>query len=202
MRHAALSALNQSDDTKLLKKSEKKTSGKTNVALIGFMGAGKSSVGRVLAKKLGKTFEDVDKRIERKAGKSVARIFAEDGEPAFREMEKAVTAEAGRKTGQIIACGGGVVLNKSNTDALKENAVIVYLKVSEVAVRKRVSSAKGKRPLLAGEKGLGAIAEMLAERRPLYEQTADITVDTSRLGIEAAADKIIERLGEYEPLRF
>jgi shikimate kinase len=202
MRQAALPALNSSENIRPLKKSGKTAEVKTGVALIGFMGAGKSSVGRVLAKKLEKSFVDIDKRIEKKAGKSVARIFAEDGEPAFRELEKAVTAGVARKTGQVIACGGGVVLDKTNMDALKQNAVIVYLKTSEGTIRKRVSSAKGKRPLLTGEKGIGAIAEMMALRRPFYEQGADITLDTSRLSIEATADKIIERLGEYEPFRF
>jgi len=202
MRQAALDALNPVEDEKHTKKAREPAEAKTSVALIGFMGAGKSSVGWALAKKLEKTFVDVDKRIEKKAGKAVVRIFAEDGEPAFREMEKAVTAEVARKAGQVIACGGGVVLNKSNTDALKKNAVLIYLMASEGAIRKRISSSRGKRPLLAGEKGDEAIEGILAERRPLYEQAADITLDTSRLGIEAAASEIVKRLGEYEPFRF
>ena len=94
------------------------------------------------------------------------------------------------------------MLNRSNTDALKKTAVLVYLKASEEAIRKRVSSSKGKRPLLAGKNGLETIEEMMAARRPLYEEAADITLDTSKLGIEAAADKIIEILGEYEGFRF
>lgn len=198
MRRAALSALSRNEDTKLLKKSGKTIPAKTSVALIGFMGAGKSSVGRALAKKLGKTFVDVDKRIEKKAGKSVVLIFAEDGETSFRKMEKAATAEVARKAGQVIACGGGVVLNKSNIDALKTNAVLIYLKASEAVIHKRVSSGRNKRPLLAGQKGLDTVTDMMAARRPLYEQAADITLDTSRLSIEAAANEIIERLGEYE----
>ncbi|RJO60596.1 MAG: shikimate dehydrogenase [Dehalococcoidia bacterium] len=201
MRQAALVALTQGKDGKHSKKAKEPAKVKTSVALIGFMGAGKSSVGRALARKLKKTFVDVDKLIEKKAGKSIAHIFKEDGEPAFRELERVVTAEVARQAGQVIACGGGVVLNKSNTDALRKTAVLVYLKASEGAVRKRVSSAKGKRPLLANIKGAKSIEVLMAQRRPLYEQASDITLDTSRLGIEDAADKIIERLGEYEGFR-
>ena len=202
MREALLAVLNRSENGKPIKKTGKSPQGKTSVALIGFMGSGKSSIGRALAKKLGKPFVDVDRCIEKKAGKSIARIFADSGEPAFRELERVITAEVARQAGQVIACGGGVVLNKSNTDVLRKNAVLVYLKASEEAVRKRVSPARGKRPLLANTNGAKPIEVLMAERRPLYEQAADITLDTSKLGIEAAACEIIERLGEYEGFRF
>jgi shikimate kinase len=202
MRQAALAVLNRSEDGKPIKKTGKLSPGKTSVALIGFMGAGKSSIGRALAKKLGKPFVDVDKCIEKKTGKSIARIFADSGEPAFRELERVITAGVARQAGQVIACCGGVVLNKSNTDVLRKNAVLVYLKASEEAVRKRVSPARGKRPLLANTKGAKPIEVLMAERRPLYEQAADITLDTSKLGIEASACEIIARLGEYEGFRF
>jgi len=202
MRKAALAALNPAEDYTRPKKTVEKANGKTSVALIGFMGAGKSSIGRALAKKLGKPFVDIDKCIEKKAGKSIARIFADSGEPAFRELERVITAEVARQAEQVIACGGGVVLNRSNTDVLRKNAVLVYLKASEEAVRKRVSPTRGKRPLLANTKGAKPIEVLMAARCPLYEQAADITLDTSKLGIEAAACAIIARLGEYEGFRF
>jgi shikimate kinase len=202
MREATLAVLNRSEDGKPIKKTGKPPTGKTSVALIGFMGAGKSSIGRALAKKLGKPFVDVDKCIEKKAGKSIAHIFADSGEPAFRELERVITAEVARQAGQVIACGGGVVLNRSNTEALKKNAVLIYLKASEEAIRKRVSPARGKRPLLANGASTESIEILMSARRPLYERAADITLDTSKLGIEAAACEIIERLGEYEGFRF
>lgn len=202
MREAALTALNRDKNGKHTRKTKEPSVAKTNVALIGFMGAGKSSIGRALARKLGKNFVDVDKLIEKRAGKSIAHIFKEDGEPAFRELERCATAEAARQTGQVIACGGGVVLNRSNTEALKKNAVLIYLKASEEAVHRRVSASKGKRPLLAGKNGLKTIEEMMTVRRPLYEGSADIMLDTSKLGIEAAVDEIIKKLGEYEGFRF
>ena len=200
MRQAALAALNP-ESIAPLKSRATKTTAKTSVALIGFMGAGKSSVGRVLAKKTGKTFVDIDRRIEKKAGKTVARIFQEEGEPAFRAMEKAATETACGESGRVIACGGGVVLDRANVDNLKKKAVVVYLKTDGAVIKKRVASGKGKRPLLA-EKGTGAVEALMAVRRPLYEKAADITLDTSRLGIEDAADRIIQILGEYEGFCF
>jgi shikimate dehydrogenase len=201
MRQAALSSLNPVNNNKLGKAKKQAKDIKTSIALIGFMGAGKSSTGRALARKTGKTFVDIDQRIEKRAGKSIARIFTEEGEPAFREMEREVTAEAARKGGQVIACGGGVVLNKTNITALKKNAVMIYLDVSVEAVGKRVASSRVKRPLLANSNSSETIDRLMQSRRPLYEQAADITLDASDLSIEAAADKIIERLGEYEGFR-
>jgi len=202
MRQAALTALNPEKSTKPGARGKQPPAPKTSVALIGFMGSGKSSIGRALAKKMGKAFVDTDKRIELKAGRSIARIFREDGEPAFREMEKAVTAVVCQGTGQVIACGGGVVLDRSNVGNLKKNAVVVYLKASGGEIKKRVASQRGKRPLLAGERGMDAIDTLLVVRQPLYEQAADITIEASKPGIKAAAEEIIERLGEYEGFRF
>jgi shikimate dehydrogenase len=202
MRQAALEALVPAKKSKSRAKTKKLGEVKTSVALIGFMGSGKSSIGHVLAKKLGKTFVDIDEQIEKKSGKPVAHIFREDGEPAFREMEKAVTAGVSRVAGQVIACGGGVVLDRSNVDNLKNNAVVVYLKTSGSEIKKRIASRRGQRPLLAGEGGLDAVDTLMAVREPLYERAADITIEASKLGIEAAADEIVERLGEYEGFCF
>jgi shikimate dehydrogenase len=143
MRNAALAALGAGNTAK------PGAGGKTSVALIGFMGAGKSSVGRVLSKKLNKTLVDIDRRIVKKAGKSIERIFSEDGEPAFRDIERETTAEASRRGGQIIACGGGVVLNEANITELKKKAVVIYLDASREAIGRRVAASKIERPLLA-----------------------------------------------------
>ncbi|MDD5039459.1 MAG: shikimate kinase, partial [Dehalococcoidales bacterium] len=120
---------------------------KTNIALIGFMGTGKTAVGQLLAKKLKMKFIEMDWLIAQKAGKSIPDIFR-DGEIAFREREIEVTKEIAGEKNSVIACGGGIVLNKINIDRLKEGAIIVYLTASPRVILKRTSSEQGKRPLL------------------------------------------------------
>ncbi len=198
MRAAAISAMRPGAPGTSGKTVETGKTQRTNVALIGFMGAGKSSIGKALARKMEKPFTDLDTLVETRAGKSVARIFKEDGEPVFRDLEKTATADIAGKSGQVIACGGGVLLDPSNISALKKSSVLVYLRASNSAILKRVSSSPI-RPLLADGKD---IATLITARKPFYEQSADITIDTTRLSIECAADSILERLGEYESFRF
>ena len=173
---------------------------KTNIALIGFMGTGKTAVGTVLAEKLGKEFVELDSLIERKAGKTIPEIFEQDGEIAFRELEIEVTKEATRKKNAVIACGGGVVLNKINIDRLGQGATIVYLTASPGAILKRVLKEGEKRPLLNTETKTKKIQELLNLRKPFYERAADITVNTSKLSIDSVAEQIVEKLGEDESL--
>ncbi len=116
---------------------------KTNIALIGFMGTGKTAVGRVLAKKLGRKFLELDSLIEQKAGKSIPEIFQQDGEIAFRELEIEVTKKVAGQQNAVIACGGGVVLNQINIDRLRAEGRVVYLTASPRAILKRVASEKG-----------------------------------------------------------
>lgn len=171
---------------------------KTNIALIGFMGAGKTAVAKILAKNLGKELVELDSLIKLKAGKSIPDIFRQDGEIAFRELEIEVTRKVAEGNNQIIACGGGIVLNKINIDRLKEKAVVVYLIASPEIIQRRVGANNTTRPLLAkGDKAL-TIREMLKFRQPFYERAADISIDTSGLGITATAETIINRLKEHE----
>ena len=175
---------------------------KTNVALIGFMGAGKTAVGRLLAEKLNKKLVELDSLIEHKAGKSIADIFQEDGEIAFRQLEIEVTKEVAGNKNQVIACGGGIVLNKINIDRLKDEAVVVYLTASPEIIQERVSIDEGIRPLLKKSNKALTIRELLEFRQPFYERAADIKIDTSELDIEAVAQQIIARLKEYEGNNF
>jgi shikimate kinase len=171
---------------------------RTNIALIGFMGTGKSAVGRVLAEKLGREFVEMDQLIEEMAGKSIPEIFEQDGEIAFRELEIEVTKKVARGSRQVIACGGGMVLNKINVDRLRETSRIVYLKASLRKILKRTSADVNERPLLDVPDPAQRIRELLDFRKPFYERSVDIMINTSRLGIDKIADLIISRLKEDE----
>ena len=171
---------------------------KTNIALIGFMGVGKTAVARRLAEKVGKRLVELDSLIEQRAGKSTARIFQEDGETAFRELEIDITREVAAGKNQVIACGGGIVLNQINIDRLKKDAVVVYLTASPGVILQRVSADSSVRPLLEKGNKENAIKELLEFRQPFYERAADMKIDTSGLDIEAVVERVIAGLKEYE----
>jgi shikimate kinase len=174
---------------------------KTSIALIGFMGTGKTAVGKVLAKKLGREFIELDYLIEQKAGKSIPEIFQQDGEIGFRELEIEAAKEVANKKNAVIACGGGVVLNKINIDRLRKECIIVYLTASPGIILKRTSDEKNERPLLAVSDRASQIKELLRFRQPFYERAADIKIDTSKLSTESVAERILERLRESESYR-
>ncbi len=173
---------------------------KTNIALIGFMGTGKTAIGRALAGKLNKTFVELDSLIEQKAGKSIPEIFQQDGEIAFRELEIAVTKDVSSEENLVIACGGGIVLNKINIDRLRKEGVIVYLTASPRVILKRVLGGGGGRPLLEVASPALTIRELLRFRKPFYERAADIKIDTSRLDINSVTEQIINKMEEHERL--
>jgi shikimate kinase len=174
---------------------------KTSIALIGFMGTGKTAVGRRLAQKLGKEFIELDALIEKKAGKSIPEIFRQEGEIGFRELEIEVTREVAGRKNAVIACGGGVILNTINIDRLRQECVIVCLTASPAVILKRTSGDKDERPLLAVADRLRQIRELLKFRQPFYERSADITVNTSRLKVDTVVGRIIDKLPEYESFR-
>lgn len=171
---------------------------KTNIALIGFMGAGKSTIAELLALKLGKQAVELDKLIELKAGKSITNIFKDDGEDAFRRLEIELTEEIAAGDNRVISCGGGIVLNSINIDRLKEKGVVVYLQASSEVLHKRIVGKDIERPLLKEDNSLRAIGEMMQTRQPLYERAADIVIDTSDIDSRATVELIIERLKDYE----
>ncbi|MBW1711156.1 MAG: shikimate kinase [Deltaproteobacteria bacterium] len=165
---------------------------KSSIALIGFMGVGKTVVGKVLAKKLSKEFVELDSLIERKAGKPIPEIFEQDGEAAFRELEIEVAKEVSQNKNQVIACGGGIVLNKINIDRLRKDSVIVYLTASPSVILKRVSNG-GERPVLKIN-NLPTIQGLLRFRKPFYERAADFKVNTSRASINSVVGQIIDKV--------
>ena len=164
-----------------------------NVVLIGFMGTGKTSVGRLLAGRLGCAFHDLDKKIEEQHGMSIPAMFAEHGEPYFRAREKeAVRAAAGR-TNLVIATGGGTVKDPENVALLRQNGILVALTADVDTILQRTAS-RGARPVLdqadAGDRR-AAVVRLLEERRALYED-ADITVDTSGRSPLEVAEYIVQ----------
>ena len=171
---------------------------KNSIALIGFMGTGKTAVGKILARKMELNFIELDALIEMKVKMTIPRIFEQGGEIAFRELEIEVTKDLVRVERSVIACGGGFVLNRINVDRLRQSSVIIYLTASPSVTLKRVSRQAGQRPLLDVTDPLSTIREMIKKRKPYYEQAADITVNTSRLSTEAVANIIIEKLKEDE----
>jgi len=172
---------------------------KSNIALIGFMGTGKTAVGQVLAKKLNREFVELDSLIEQQAGKTIAEIFEQDGEVAFRELEISVTKEISKRKNQIIACGGGIVLNKINIDRLSRDSMIVYLHASPGEIMKRVADSDV-RPLLRVTELTLTIRELLRFRKPFYERAADFKVNTSRANISSVTGQIIDKVRQDENL--
>src|SRR5438105_1675476 len=153
-------------------------------SLIGFMATGKTSVGRIVASRLGRPFVDTDALIEAEAGRSVPRIFAEDGEAAFRRLEAQAVARAAGPGGSVIATGGGVVLSRKNMDRLRQHGLIVALRADPQAILARVGRA-GDRPLL-GDDPEGRVHRLLEERSEFYRE-ADVVVETSALSLDAVA---------------
>ena len=167
---------------------------KTSIALIGFMGTGKTVVGKVLAERLGKEFLELDALIEQKAGKTIPEIFQQEGEVAFRELEIEATEEVSQRKNVVIACGGGIVLNKINIDRLKKESLIVYLTALPRVILKRTASDENERPLLKADNRALAVNELLRFRKPFYERAADITIDTSKLDIDLVVGQIIAKV--------
>ena len=162
-----------------------------NLVLVGFMGTGKSAIGRRVATLARAPFLEMDAELERRAGKSITRIFAEDGEPAFRDLEAQLAEEWGRKQGAVISCGGGVVLREANLRALEANGLLVCLTARPEVILARTARA-AKRPLLAGENPEQKIRDLLAARAPLYAKIS-VQIDTSDLGPEELAAQVLAR---------
>jgi len=175
---------------------------KNNIALIGFMGAGKSAVGRALAAAAGMDFIDLDTAIEERAGRSISQIFAGEGEPTFRRIEAAITGDAAGSENTVIACGGGVVLDQANIEALRRNAVIIYLSAEPSIMLRRVLNSREKRPLLQIIDPATAMDDLLKYRKPLYEAAADRIVNTSDLDIEGVVQNILAEMRKNESHSF
>lgn len=165
----------------------------TRVVLVGFMGAGKTTVGRALARLIGWDFVDLDEAIEERVGRKVAAIFDEDGEEAFRALERAAASEAARRERLVVAAGGGAFVDPRTRALLREGASVVWLTCAPDALRARIPE-DGNRPLARNRATIGAL---LTEREPFY-RLADLAVDTTSGGPRDAARKVASALGLAE----
>lgn len=159
-----------------------------NIYLVGFMGTGKTTVGRLLAKKQGLNFVDLDELIELKEQRRIADIFAKDGEPVFRKIEKKILKQVSTQKRFVVACGGGIVLDKDNIKLMKKTGTLICLSANCNTILKRVASS-AHRPILNVEKPKERIELLLKMRAPYYAQ-ADKTIDTSDLSIKQVVNKI------------
>jgi len=160
-----------------------------NIVLVGFMGTGKTAVGRRLAGRLGMEFIDTDDLVEEVTGMSISQLFKRYGEVRFRSEEELAVARAAAQKGVVIATGGGAVLSEESCRRLKENGVMVWLKADPDEIHARVKR-KGDRPLLSLDNSVEHIKELLAERMPYYRQ-ADFTVETSGKELDHIVDEVV-----------
>lgn len=167
--------------------------GDANLVLVGFMGTGKTSTGRVLAERLGRAFVDMDQRIEEREGRTIPDIFAQSGEPYFRALERALVQELAAQRNLVIAPGGGIVLNPDNVRDFAATGHVICLRASPEWILQRVG-ADANRPLLQTEDKLGRIRELLARRQALYD-AIPAQVDTDGLTPAQVADRILARWG-------
>ncbi|MCS7202943.1 MAG: shikimate kinase [Thermodesulfovibrio sp.] len=167
-----------------------------NIVLVGFMGTGKTTVGKVVAKKIGYDFVDVDEVIEKLTGMTIPDIFAQFGEARFRDIETEVIKLITKKTKQVIATGGGAVLREENIQALRRNGIIFCLEASEEIIFERVKNSNY-RPLLKVEKPIERIRELLSQRKPRYS-LSDFIINTDKLTVEEVAEKIINEFERLE----
>ncbi len=166
------------------------------VVLVGFMGSGKSSVGRELARRFCAPFVDVDERIESAAGSSIRDLFAREGEPAFREREKAALRGALSVKGCVIATGGGAFSDAENRALLRTYAPVVYLEAAVETLLERLAGDLG-RPLLRGGDREELVRELLSRRIPGY-RTADVTVRTDGRTVEEVAGQVADWIDRTE----
>jgi shikimate kinase len=164
-----------------------------NVFIIGMMGAGKSTVGRLLARRLRRRFVDSDREIELRCGVRIATIFEIEGEEGFRTREVQAIEQLTAEQGIVLATGGGAVLREENRRRLAEGGTVIYLHAKPEDLFERVRHDKS-RPLLDTADPLARLRELYVQRDPLYRSIADLIVDTGTQSVQALTHKLIERL--------
>lgn len=164
-----------------------------NIALIGFMGCGKSTISGCLNKMYGMEVVEMDQMIVEREGMPVSEIFKVQGEPYFRDLETNLLIEMQSKSNVVISCGGGVPMREQNVAEIKKNGRIVLLTASPETILERVKDNHD-RPLLEGNKNVNYIAELMEKRREKYEAAADITIETDKKTAQDICKELIEKL--------
>jgi shikimate kinase len=163
---------------------------KATIAIIGFMGSGKSTVGALSASRLGMDFIDLDEAISEDAGKSIKQIFASEGEEGFRERETRSLQDQLCNGGKVISCGGGIVLREENVELLRGNCLVFLLRISEEKAVERLAENAGGRPLLQDGERETNIRRLMTERAQKYMRAAHIVIEVDDKSPEELAEEI------------
>lgn len=169
------------------------------ITIVGYRGTGKTTVGALLAQRLGWDFVDTDPEVERRAGKSIASIFAEEGEPYFRTLESSVLGEQLDRGQVVVSTGGGAILRDANRETMRQAGPVVWLTADVDVIAERISldpSSQSRRPSLSGTDPVSEIQEVLNRRLPLYDDAAGITVVTNHRTPASIVDEILVHLPE------
>jgi len=168
-----------------------------NLVFVGMMGSGKTTVGRALARHLGKTFVDSDEEIQKRTGVNIPYIFDVEGESGFRLRESAALDDLVKRDNMVLATGGGVVLAEQNRTLLKQSGIVVYLRANVQDLWHRTRHDRN-RPLLQTKDPYGKLMELFQQRDPLYRQVADIVIQS---GKQSAHNLMLQLVGEIDAYR-
>ncbi len=157
-----------------------------NLVLLGMMGAGKSTVAKIVADRLGRPHIDTDAEVERRAGRPIAAIFEQDSEAVFRRLEKLAVTQVACHSNQVVSLGGGAVLDDACLEALRSSGVLIELRAPAETLAARLVSQAPNRPLLAGPDLPARVGELMELRAPRYEEAADHSVDASGAPVAVA----------------
>lgn len=166
-----------------------------NIVIVGMMGSGKSTIGRLLATQLGRTFVDSDQAIEQKTGVNIATIFEVEGEEGFRQREQLIITELLAQPQLVLATGGGAVIHTNTRNLLKNHALVIYLKADPHELWRRIQHSRH-RPLLHTPNPLETLQKLLREREYYYEETAHLIIPTKRQSVKKLVQHITERLNQ------
>jgi shikimate kinase len=168
-----------------------------NLILVGMMGSGKTTMGRHLAKHLGKTFVDSDEEITKRTGVTIPHIFDVEGEPGFRLRESVAIRHLVERENMVLATGGGAVLEEQNRSLLRQNGIVIYLKASVHDLWQRTRHDRN-RPLLQTVNPHARLTELFQQRDPLYQQVADIVAQSGRQSVQVLMMQLVENIDAFK----